>query len=175
VALLDANTGASLLGSDGLSRSDAFLNLQADGTESLASQVTKVVNADGSITYRVDLSALSNALKDSGSAGQAVNLSFDLIGFGKANSHINVSDVRVSGLPELHDVTAAMNEDGALAFDPFAQVDNAALLQLGSHVVDQPAHGTVTVNADGTFVYIPAANYFGDDTFTYRLNDGPRR
>ena len=66
-----------------------------------------MVNADGSITYRVDLSALSNALKDSGSAGQAVNLSFDLIGFGKANSHINVSDVRVSGLPELHDVTAA--------------------------------------------------------------------
>jgi hypothetical protein len=81
-----------------------------------------VVNADNSITYRVDLSALSNALKDSGSAtnagsntSQAVNLSFDLIGFGKANSHINVSDVRVSGLPELHDVTAAMNEDGALA------------------------------------------------------------
>jgi hypothetical protein len=73
-----------------------------------------------------------------------------------------------------------MNEDGTLAFDPFAQVDNpvlsgvegAALLQLGSHVVDVPARGSVTVNADGTFVYIPEANYFGTDSFTYRLNDG---
>ena len=135
------------------------------GTESAAAEVTKVVNADGSITYRVDLSAISNALKASGTVAQSVNLSFDLIGFGKANSHINVRDVRVSGLPELHDVAAAMNEDGTLAFDPFAQVDNAALLQLGSHVVDQPAHGTVTVNADGTFAYTPAANYFGTDSF----------
>jgi hypothetical protein len=104
VAMLDANTGVSLLGSDGLSHTDAFLNLHADGTESLAQEVTKVVNADGSITYRVDLSNISNALQaggsttsSSGSVGQAVNLSFDLIGFGKASpvlsgvegSHIN--------------------------------------------------------------------------------------
>jgi len=45
--------------------------------------------------------------------------------------------------------------------------------QLGSHVVDVPAHGTVTLNTDGTFVYIPEANFFGTDSFTYRLNDGP--
>lgn len=166
MALLDANTGVNLLG-------DSGLNLQADGTEHRAAQVTKVVNNDGSITYRVDLSSLSNALKAAGSAGQAVNLSFDLIGFAHTTSHINVSDVRVSGLPELHDVAASVNEDTTLAFDPFAQVDNAALLQLGSHVVDQPAHGAVTVNRDGTFAYVPAANYFGTDSFTYRLNDGP--
>ncbi len=33
VALLNANTGASLLDNNGLTHSDAFLNLQADGTE----------------------------------------------------------------------------------------------------------------------------------------------
>jgi hypothetical protein len=33
VALLDANTGFSVLGSDGLTRTDAFLNLQGDGTQ----------------------------------------------------------------------------------------------------------------------------------------------
>jgi hypothetical protein len=170
VALLDANTGLSLLGGTGLSHSDAFLNIQADGTEYLGSQASRLP-ADGtsalpnSRTYRVDLSGIA--------AGTAVNLSFDLLGFGKASSHITVSDVRVSGLPTLHDDIAAMNEDGTLAFDPFAQVDNAALLQLGSHVVDVPTHGSVTVNADGTFVYTPAANYFGTDSFSYRLNDGP--
>ena len=60
-ALLDANTGLPLLGDDagrvGLSRSDALLNLQTDGTERLASGVRKVTNADGSATYYLDLPA----------------------------------------------------------------------------------------------------------------------
>jgi VCBS repeat-containing protein len=165
VALLDANSGASLLGGTGLTRSDAFLNLQADGTQNAANCVTCINNADGSRTYRVDLAGIA--------AGTAVNLSFDLIGFGGNGSHVTVSDVRLSGLPQLHDEVATLLEDGALAFNPFAQVDNAALLQLGSHVVDQPAHGAVVVNADGTFSYTPATDHFGTDTFTYRLSDGP--
>ncbi|MEO7623624.1 MAG: matrixin family metalloprotease, partial [Gallionella sp.] len=36
VALLDANTGLSVLGNDGLTRTDAFLNLQGDGTQHTA-------------------------------------------------------------------------------------------------------------------------------------------
>ncbi len=59
VALLDANAGLSLLGSDGMSRSDAFLNLQADGTERSATGVTRIVNGDGSRTYRVDLTGIA--------------------------------------------------------------------------------------------------------------------
>ncbi len=35
-----------------------------------------------------------------------------------------------------------------------------------------PAHGTVTLNANGSFSYTPAANYNGPDTFTYTANDG---
>jgi VCBS repeat-containing protein len=35
-----------------------------------------------------------------------------------------------------------------------------------------PAHGTVTLNADGSFTYMPASNYFGSDSFTYTLSDG---
>jgi len=34
-----------------------------------------------------------------------------------------------------------------------------------------PAHGTVTVNADGSFVYTPAAGFSGPDTFTYTITD----
>jgi VCBS repeat-containing protein len=35
-----------------------------------------------------------------------------------------------------------------------------------------PLHGSLSLAADGTFVYAPAANYNGPDTFTYRANDG---
>ncbi|MBK9445924.1 MAG: matrixin family metalloprotease, partial [Betaproteobacteria bacterium] len=75
VALLDANTGLSLLGGTGLTKSDAALNRQADGSEYKASGISAVANADGSRTYLVDLAGIA--------AGTVVNLSFDLIGFGK--------------------------------------------------------------------------------------------
>jgi hypothetical protein len=35
-----------------------------------------------------------------------------------------------------------------------------------------PTHGTVTLNADGSFDYLPFANYSGVDSFTYQVNDG---
>ena len=35
-----------------------------------------------------------------------------------------------------------------------------------------PAHGTATVNADGTVTYAPAANYNGADSFSYTIGDG---
>ncbi len=35
-----------------------------------------------------------------------------------------------------------------------------------------PAHGTLTLNPNGSFVYMPAANYHGTDSFTYYANDG---
>ncbi|MBL8574378.1 MAG: tandem-95 repeat protein, partial [Hyphomicrobiaceae bacterium] len=34
-----------------------------------------------------------------------------------------------------------------------------------------PAHGSVTVNPDGTFTYLPTPGYSGSDTFTYRVTD----
>ncbi len=34
-----------------------------------------------------------------------------------------------------------------------------------------PSHGTVTVNADGSFTYTPNNNYAGTDSFTYTITD----
>jgi hypothetical protein len=35
----------------------------------------------------------------------------------------------------------------------------------------EPQHGTVTLNADGSFVYTPAAGYIGTDYFYYAAYD----
>ena len=39
-------------------------------------------------------------------------------------------------------------------------------------LVADPGHGAVTLNADGSFTYIPSSDYHGPDSFTYRANDG---
>ena len=43
---------------------------------------------------------------------------------------------------------------------------------LTAALVGGPAHGTLTLNADGSFTYTPTANYNGTDSFTYKANDG---
>ena len=89
-----------------MTRTDAFLNLQGDGTQNAADCVTCIYNADGSRTYRVDLTGVAKNI--------AVNLSFDLLGFGQNNSHVTLRDIRTSGLPQLRDDVATIAEDNLL-------------------------------------------------------------
>jgi hypothetical protein len=42
----------------------------------------------------------------------------------------------------------------------------------GTEVVTPPTNGTVTLDADGSFVYQPNTGFTGVDTFQYRLTDG---
>jgi VCBS repeat-containing protein len=58
-------------------------------------------------------------------------------------------------------------QDGVLAND--TDVDSETLF---ATLVSQPLHGSVTLDPDGSFDYVPAANFFGTDTFTYRASDG---
>jgi hypothetical protein len=43
---------------------------------------------------------------------------------------------------------------------------------LSAALVTPVAHGAVTLNADGSFTYTPAAGYSGPDAFTYTANNG---
>ncbi|WP_449192625.1 tandem-95 repeat protein [Thauera sp.] len=170
VALIDADTGLSLLGNTGLGRSDAALNLQADGTEHRAQEVTTVRNGDGSITVLVDLSGVA--------AGTVVHLSFDLIGFGRGaaaeSSRVTVRDL-VLGLPTelqaLDDVaTVAMGASidiDVLANDPGAQRPGVVPV-----LVSGPAQGQVEITAEGGFRYQAPDDWHGEASFSYRLTDG---
>jgi VCBS repeat-containing protein len=48
-------------------------------------------------------------------------------------------------------------------------VDSAALT---AALVAGPGNGTVTLNADGSFQYVPNSGFHGADSFTYQANDG---
>jgi VCBS repeat-containing protein len=43
---------------------------------------------------------------------------------------------------------------------------------LSATLVSGTSNGTLTLNANGSFSYTPAANYNGSDSFTYRASDG---
>ena len=43
---------------------------------------------------------------------------------------------------------------------------------LSAVLVSGPAHGTLTLNPNGSFTYTPAANYNGPDEFWYQASDG---
>jgi Ca2+-binding RTX toxin-like protein/predicted lipoprotein with Yx(FWY)xxD motif len=42
-------------------------------------------------------------------------------------------------------------------------------------LVSGPAHGTLTLNANGSLRYTPAEDYIGTDAFTYKASDGSQR
>ncbi|MGH9311064.1 MAG: Ig-like domain-containing protein [Vicinamibacterales bacterium] len=46
---------------------------------------------------------------------------------------------------------------------------------LQAYLESGPAHGTLVLNADGSFVYTPASNFSGSDSFTYVATDGVAR
>ena len=56
---------------------------------------------------------------------------------------------------------------GVLANDTDTEGD-----ALTAVVVAQPAHGTLTLNVDGSLFFVPTTGYIGLDSFTYRASDG---
>lgn len=57
--------------------------------------------------------------------------------------------------------------DGVLKNDTDGDFDS-----LSAFRVQNPNHGSVTLNADGSFGYSPQANFYGIDSFTYHASDG---
>ncbi|MDK2126880.1 tandem-95 repeat protein [Parachitinimonas caeni] len=163
VALLNANTGASLVGSTGMANSDALLNIQTGGAEKLASGVRKQLNGDGSVTYFIDLKhGVGGDL-----AGTPALLSFDLIGFGGEQSHVAIRDIQLVKDVLAFDDAASTDEDSVLELKPLAN-DLGADASARFELVSQPAHGSVVVNADGSLRYQPAADWSGTETIQYR-------
>ena len=62
--------------------------------------------------------------------------------------------------------------EGQVASGSINATDAITTAVLTPSVVTAPAHGTVVLNANGTFTYTPATGYSGTDTFTYEVNDG---
>jgi VCBS repeat-containing protein len=67
------------------------------------------------------------------------------------------------------DGTLTVPAPGVLGNDGDADSEGVVLTAVR---VSGPAHGTVVLNADGSFTYTPAADYNGPDAFAYKATDG---
>jgi VCBS repeat-containing protein len=81
--------------------------------------------------------------------------------------------VTVNQAPVSKTSTITTNEDTQIAGKIVAtDVDSPTLTY---SIVNGPSHGTLTLNSTtGDYVYTPAANYSGSDSFTFTANDGLR-
>ena len=81
--------------------------------------------------------------------------------------------VAVNDAPTAGRDSATVDEDGTLlgasVLGNDADIDGDSLVAV---LDDGPRNGSLTLNADGSYVYTPTADFNGTDTFTYRAVDG---
>jgi Bacterial Ig domain/RTX calcium-binding nonapeptide repeat (4 copies) len=85
---------------------------------------------------------------------------------------VTVTVNSVNDAPVANADSATTDEDTATAIAVLANDTDVEGESLSVSSFTQPAHGTVTKNADGTLKYAPEGNYNGSDSFTYKANDG---
>lgn len=84
--------------------------------------------------------------------------------FGTTVNEAPVAVADAYSTPE--DTALVIAAEGVLANDTDAEDDTLTAIK-----VTDPAHGTVSLGADGSFTYTPVADYNGPDSFTYKAND----
>jgi VCBS repeat-containing protein len=157
---LNVGAGAGVLANDTDADGDPLTAVLVDQPQ----HGTLVLNSDGSFSYTPQ-------------AGFRGNDTFTYRAFdGTANSAPTTVTITVTHPPVAANDTYETNEDtplvvsaatGVLANDSDADGDTLTAI-----LIAQPQHGTVVLNADGSFTYTPAANFFGTDSFRYQASDG---
>jgi len=130
-----------------------------------AAHGTLVLNDDGSFSY----------LPDSGFTGTD-NFTY------RANDGITNSSVTMVTILVIHNhPPVAVADNYATDKDKLLSIKAPGVLKndndtdgdsLTAVLVTTTAHGTLVLNEDGSFTYMPKTNYRGTDTFTYKANDG---
>ena len=124
------------------------------------------LNADGSFTYTPD--------PDFSGTDSFTYLASDGDMFSNGAT-VTITVRPVNDPPRARDDSFETNEDVPLEVGVPGVLDNDADVDpdaLSAVLVSDPAHGTLNLEADGSFSYTPAENYSGEDSFTYEAGDG---
>ena len=84
-------------------------------------------------------------------------------------STVSIAVASVNDAPVANAYTATVNEDGSVEISLSASDKDED--DLTFTVLTQPENGTLTGNAP-VLVYVPSADFFGPDSFTFKADDG---
>ncbi|WP_155264808.1 beta strand repeat-containing protein, partial [Sphingomonas segetis] len=127
------------------------------------------IDQDGNWTYVAD------GAHDEFVAGQVYTDTFTVSSADGTETSVTINITGTNDAPvaaansytTAEDTPLVIAAPGVLANDTDAEAD-----ALSAVLVNGPAHGTLTLNGDGSFTYTPQADYNGPDSFTYKPNDG---
>ncbi|HUG25245.1 cadherin domain-containing protein, partial [Piscinibacter sp.] len=89
---------------------------------------------------------------------------------GETTQALSVAVTGVDEAPLAAPDTVTGDEDTLLSGNVLANDSDPEGQPLQAALLTGPAHGEVTLNADGSFTYRPAADWFGTDGYTYRVS-----
>lgn len=142
---------------------------------------TAVLNADGTVTYTPNADFHGTDTFNYTISDASGRFHFHgLLGLLTGKGHTATGTVTVtvdpvnSGAPVANPDTAEVDEGGSVVIAVLANdtdPDGASDIDAGSVEVTQPAHGSVTVNTDGTVTYQSNGDEVTSDSFTYTVRD----
>ena len=126
-----------------------------------------VLNADGSFTYTPDdgytgTDSFVYEISDDGTPSLTDQATVTITINSVNNPPVAVDDAYSTNMNVQVTGNNVMDNDS----DPDG--DN---ITVNTTPITPPSHGSVTLNADGTFTYTPATDYTGTDTFVYEISD----
>jgi VCBS repeat-containing protein len=125
------------------------------------------VTAQGKAVYDLTLVDASVAQLHEGNGGHD-SVSFDYQQLGLITQVQQPDGSTAPGESFGYDVARNLAIDPATLPIPSANGGNP----LTAALVSSTSHGALTLNPDGSFVYVPDANFNGTDSFVYHANDG---
>ncbi len=133
--------------------------------QAAAANGTVVIEVDGSLTYTPDANFSGN---------DTVTYEISDGNGGTDTASVTVDVVASNDPPTAVDDAFSTDEDTAVVIDVAANdtdPDGDVLVPVGS---TNPANGVLVFDIlDGTYTYTPNLDFFGTDSFTYTISDGP--
>ncbi len=138
------------------------------------SKTSGSLDAGASDTVSVAIDSAGNSL-DIGNYSGRVTFTNTTNHAGDTSRNVSLTVSPVNHTPTAQPDSYTTNEDTPLTVSAPGVLGNDSDPDsdpLTTVLVALPSHGTLTLNANGSFTYTPAANYNGSDSFTYKASDG---
>lgn len=122
-----------------------------------------LINANGSFTYTPNSNYNGN---------DSFQYTIEDVDGDQSSAIVSITVNPMDDFPIANDDSFIISEDTQLNNNVTTNDQNLFDLPITVSLVSNVSHGSLSLNADGTFTYMPNSEYFGSDNFSYKVTDG---